>query len=52
MKVSFITTVFNEEKTIGSFLESLFKQTKLPDEVIIVDAGSTDGTISRIRNYE
>lgn len=49
MKISFITTVFNEKKTIEKFLDSLFSQTKLPDEIIIVDGGSRDRTVSGIK---
>lgn len=49
MKVSFITTVYNEEQTIDRFLDSLFAQTQLPDEIIIVDGGSTDATVSLIK---
>lgn len=49
MKVSFITTVFNEEKTIDGLLNSLFAQTHLPDEIIIVDGGSTDHTVVNIK---
>ncbi|MEK7571941.1 MAG: glycosyltransferase [Patescibacteria group bacterium] len=52
MKVSFITTVFNEEHTIDNFLNSLLAQTKLPDEIIIVDGGSTDDTFSIISNFQ
>lgn len=48
MKVSFITTVFNEEKTIETFLKSVVKQSRLPDEVVIVDGGSSDGTREKI----
>lgn len=51
MKATVIVTVLNEEKTIDSFLDSLEKQTKKPDEVIIVDGGSGDGTVERIKNY-
>lgn len=50
MKISFITTVLNEEETIIPLLESLESQTKPPDEVIIVDGGSTDNTLSAISN--
>ncbi len=51
MRISFITTVYNEEKTIESFLDSILSQTHLPDEVVIVDALSSDSTISRIADY-
>lgn len=52
MRISFITTVFNEEKTIEKLLDSLLLQTKLPDEVIIVDGGSDDATVRKIMNYK
>jgi len=50
MKISLITTVFNEEKTIDRFLTSIFQQSKLPDEVLIVDGGSKDGTVKSIKD--
>ena len=52
MKTSLIITVFNEEKTIERLLESLNKQTKKPEEIIIVDGGSTDATASVISNFQ
>lgn len=52
MKASFITTVFNEELTIEKFISSLLNQTKLPNEIIIVDAMSNDKTINKIKKYE
>lgn len=45
MKLSFISTVFNEEKNISQFFKSIAQQSKLPDEIIIVDGGSTDRTV-------
>lgn len=51
MKISFITTVYNEKNSIKSFLESLRKQTITIDEIIIVDAASKDGTRNIIKNY-
>lgn len=50
-KVSFITTVLNEEKTIGKLLDSLTNQTKKPDEIVVVDAGSTDRTVEITRKF-
>lgn len=51
VKVSFVTTVFNEEKSILAFLSSLAHQTKLPDEIVIVDAYSTDNTFDQIKEF-
>lgn len=52
MKITFIATIFNEETTIDKFLDSLFNQSKFPDEIIIVDANSTDQTIKKVTNYK
>ena len=52
MKVSFITTILNEESEVTKLINSLLIQTRLPDDVVIVDGGSRDDTIARIRNYE
>lgn len=52
MKVSLITTVYNEQDSIVSFLKSIFAQSKLPDELIIVDGGSTDNTLGEISNFK
>lgn len=51
MKISFITTIYNEEKTIKLFLESLNGQSQQPHEIIIVDGGSTDETLSIISSF-
>lgn len=45
MKKAFVTTVLNEEKTIGVLIKSLNSQTVHPDETIIVDGGSKDRTL-------
>lgn len=50
MKISFITTVYNEESAINVLLNSLFAQSKVPDEIIIVDGGSSDRTVAKIKN--
>ena len=48
LKVSVVATVLNEESTIGELIQSLAAQSRPPDEVIIADGGSTDGTVERI----
>lgn len=46
--ISVITTVYNEVQSIDRFLASLAEQTLQADEIVIVDAGSTDGTLKRL----
>ena len=48
LAVSVITTVFNEGASIEAFLDSLVHQTRQADEIVVVDAGSTDGTLERL----
>ncbi len=48
---SFITTIRNESSNIIDFLGSIEEQTLKPDEIIIVDGGSTDNTIELAENY-
>jgi glycosyltransferase involved in cell wall biosynthesis len=43
-RVALIVTVLNEAGTIDDLLESIARQTRPPDEVVIVDGGSADGT--------
>ena len=52
MGISLITTVKNEEHSISAFLSSICRQTRLPDEVVIVDGGSTDATVALIREWK
>ena len=52
MEISVIATVRNEESSIGHLLDSLLSQTRLPDEVVIVDGGSTDHTVDVVRRYQ
>ena len=52
MKMTLISTVLNEGATIDTFLDSILSQTVLPDEIIIVDGGSIDGTSDILSSYE
>src|SRR6185503_4334132 len=51
MKVSVVVPVRDEEDSIRELLESLFTQTRPPDEVVITDGGSTDATPQIIDEY-
>lgn len=44
MKISVIIPMFNAEKTIIKTLESVFFQTYLPSEIIVINDGSSDGS--------
>lgn len=52
MKISIITATYNSDKTIGDTIKSVLRQTYKDIEYIIVDGGSTDGTISLVKSYE
>ncbi len=49
--ISLIATVKNEAATIEAWLDSLLTQTRLPNEIVIVDGGSTDGTFERLQGW-
>lgn len=50
-RVSLICTVLNEGEAIRRLLDSLTRQTRPPDEIIIVDGGSRDNTVAVIQEY-
>lgn len=49
MEVSVIITVLNEAESLPYLFDSLATQTRHPDEVILVDGGSDDGTLDLLR---
>lgn len=51
MKTSLVLSTYNGEKYIEEQLESLRRQTRKLDYVLILDDRSTDGTVAIIRNY-
>ncbi len=48
-KISFTFTTYNEAKNVSLLLESILKQSVRPDEIVVVDAGSTDNTVAAIK---
>lgn len=52
MKISVVATVKDARDHVGEFLSSIRAQTEPPDEVVVVDGGSTDGTLELLRSAE
>ena len=50
--VSIVMPSYNAEKTIGRAIESVLNQTYKNIELVIVNDGSVDGTLERIREYD
>jgi glycosyltransferase involved in cell wall biosynthesis len=51
-RVSVICTVLNEAAAIEDLVRSLSDQTRRPNEVIIADGGSTDGTLQALERFQ
>jgi glycosyltransferase involved in cell wall biosynthesis len=51
MKISVVTTCLNSERTVGYTLDSYFRQQHSEKELIVVDGGSTDRTLSIVRSF-
>lgn len=51
MKISVVIPMYNSEKTIVATLDSVFHQTYLPTEIIIVNDGSLDNSLNIVKDY-
>ena len=51
-KVSIITVCFNSKPFISTAIDSVLRQDYPNIEYIVVDGGSTDGTLDIIKSYE
>ncbi|MCI7561713.1 MAG: glycosyltransferase, partial [Bacteroidales bacterium] len=52
MTISIITATYNSAATLRSTFDSILQQTYRDIDYIVIDGGSTDGTIDIIREYE
>ena len=51
MKVSVCIPTYNSSSTIQDTLASVFQQVSMPDEILVLDDGSTDNTVEIVRSY-
>lgn len=49
VSVALVATARNEIATASTLVSSIFNQTRLPDEIVITDTGSNDGTSDLLR---
>ena len=50
-KISVVMACYNGEREVKNLLDSLRKQTRIPDEILILDDHSTDDTVSIVQAY-
>src|SRR5438309_1209372 len=50
-QVSLVITVLNEVDSLPELLDSIAAQTRSPDEIVVVDGGSTDGTVAALQRW-
>jgi glycosyltransferase involved in cell wall biosynthesis len=51
MTISLVMTVLNEGGSLPEFLRTLENQTRRPDELVVVDGGSTDDTVAVLESW-
>lgn len=51
-RISIVSVVYNAEDVLGRMIESVIRQTYNNLELVIMDGGSSDGTVEIIKEYE
>jgi glycosyltransferase involved in cell wall biosynthesis len=51
VKISVITAVYNNCDTVGSALDSVLSQSYANIDLVVIDGGSTDGTLEILKQY-
>ncbi len=52
MKTSVVVRTLNEEESIVKCLDALHKQSLMPNEILVIDNGSTDKTIELVKAFK
>ncbi len=52
VKVGVVVPMYNAEKTVSATLQSIFDQTHRNLDIVVVDDGSTDGSLPIVRNWQ
>lgn len=50
-RIAVVTTVLNERQGIRELLDGFVVQTRRADQIVVVDGGSTDGTLEALNDY-
>lgn len=51
MDIAVVIPLFNGERWVRTTLQSVFRQTRRPSEVIVVNDGSTDGSVKVVQEF-
>lgn len=51
LRVSVLITCYNYEAYVAEAIDSVLAQSRPPDEIVVIDDGSSDGSVSVIRTY-
>jgi glycosyltransferase involved in cell wall biosynthesis len=51
MRISVVVPVYNGERFLAEAIDSVLAQTRHPDEIIVIDDGSTDGSVALLERY-
>src|SRR5689334_3608252 len=51
-RIALVLTVLDEAATLDALLTSVAEQHRAPDEIVVVDGGSSDGTLARLQEWQ